>query len=266
MTDLLYGADSIDPTALPGGVQWVAGYVGGRWPDYSSLVSIYPQLAAVNRVVPIAVNASESARILDVENGDATPVEAGPWLSRMLAAGVELPGIYADASTMPAVIANLNATGIDRSKVVLWVADWDGNATITPPYQAKQYASNPGGKNYDADVALSSFFPGGEQPAHKNETHYGWFDGTTRGLFGRRSERAIVMAYDKYRKRMTSTHKPPFARLRLYLLRILCRQAADRIYTVAHQFSTGKRPAWGKSHRGWRYQQLCARARGERVV
>ncbi len=97
--------DTTDPgTHLPvQHPQAVAGYVNGSWPSYNGLVKRYPGAKHLS----IAVNTSADARCLDVETGDATPDQAPAWVRRQHARGVARPILYANTSTMPAVIAAL---------------------------------------------------------------------------------------------------------------------------------------------------------------
>lgn len=258
---LLIGADAIDVRVLPAKLDWVAGYVGGFWPTFSPEVERYPQLNKQGRVVSIAVNAAENARILDCENGDATPVECGPWLKRMLAGGVRKPGIYASLSEMPAVIASINASGIDRASIVLWVADWDGIADVPAGYEAKQWSDHgPNGENYDRDVALPTFFS--TPQVHTNSVHYNWLQTVT--AFGKKwDEKAIAQSYDRYRRQMTPNRKPAVARYKLFVLRQQCRFLAKRIDNVAHQPGKG---GYKVEHRGYRRAQLWLRAQGGRAT
>jgi hypothetical protein len=60
--------DSVDVATVPNNPQAVAGYVGGHWPTYNSLVQKFPK----SHHLSIAVNSGEDAECLDIENGDAT--------------------------------------------------------------------------------------------------------------------------------------------------------------------------------------------------
>src|SRR5262249_21131059 len=148
MTITMY--DSISARAIPSGAQAVAGYVGGRWPDYSLIAQRFPKA----RHKSVAVNALENADILDVENGDASPAEAPAWYRRQKGRGLKLPGFYANESTMPAVVSAVTDAGIKPSEYVLWVAHYDGIASLAvggfPGAKAKQYIDHgPNGENVD---------------------------------------------------------------------------------------------------------------------
>src|SRR3974390_3148426 len=77
---LRLGLDTIDPSVLHG-LQffWLAGYIGGNWPDFHPLCLAYPVLARAGRIFSYAVTASEDADWLDCELGDASVPEADPW-------------------------------------------------------------------------------------------------------------------------------------------------------------------------------------------
>ena len=153
--------DNISAASIPANAQACAGYAGGRWPDFKAMVQRFPKLAAEGRVKSIAVNDQETAHILDVEQGDATPAQAPGWVKRMLAeppaVGIYKPGIYASLSAMGAVKRALANAGIQRSAVLLWVADWTYIAHLPPGYDACQWTDKAGPN--DESLCLDSFFP-----------------------------------------------------------------------------------------------------------
>jgi hypothetical protein len=108
--------DGIYPDQVPDGADIYAGYVGGNWPDFTGLQVAHPGKLHVS----IAVNASEQARVLDVETGDATPAEAPGWAARQRAAGNPYPVIYCNTSTWPAVQAAFAEQGVPAP--LYWVA------------------------------------------------------------------------------------------------------------------------------------------------
>jgi hypothetical protein len=79
-------------------------------------------------------------------------------------------------------------------------------------------------------------------------------------------ERWLVQEYDRYR---AAPHMGANEEM-LDLLRLDLTKARKRVWYVAHYNpKTGQRhaqPAWDKYYRGWRWQQLLKRSRGERVV
>lgn len=132
----------------------VAGYVNGAWPSYNGLIKRYPGAKHLS----IAVNAGADARCLDVETGDATPAEAPAWVRRQHARGVARPIVYANTSTMPAVIAALEADHIKRSEYLVWTAHYTGVPHIEPGSDATQWESveHPG-SNYDTSLCQPWF-------------------------------------------------------------------------------------------------------------
>jgi hypothetical protein len=246
--------DGLTVASIPTDAQAVAGYVGGFWPDFSALVAAFPK--ALHKSV--AVNALEDADILDVENGDAVPGEAPAWIQRQLARGVTLPGIYANASTMPAVIAALVAAKIERSLYVLWIASWDGIEAVPTGFQAKQFKTTP---SYDVSICAPSFWA---QPSPRvtNPVHYDWFvNGEFPSEWGDLDEESVVLHYDGARK-----HPLKYDIFLKHTLQPQLQFLADRVAYEAKLNLINGKPSWGVDHRGWRFQQLVHRAQGQRFV
>lgn len=128
----------------------VSGYVGGRWPDYNALVAGLPGL----RHVSIAVNDQETAVVLDVEKGDASPQQAPGWVRRMRAAGIQYPVVYMNDSTWQTVKDEFAAQGV--APPLYWVALYDGIAVVPAGAVAKQHTNTAG---YDVSAALD-YWPG----------------------------------------------------------------------------------------------------------
>ena len=254
MSALKHMADSVTVSDLPAGMDAYAGYAGGLFANERLVVKRFPN--ALHKSV--AVNASENADILDIEAGDATPAQFPAWCARQKARGVKLPGAYANASTMPQVIAQATAAHI--TDYVRWVAHFDGVAELEGDAQAKQYADHgPNGEHYDRSVFDPSFF-GPTVPA-VNPVRYDWFDNVTRNIYGQRfNERVLVERYDKLR-----THGV-LNRIRLTPVRRQLLIAADRVYAVALQHGTDGKPNWKVDRLGWRRQQLIHRVQGQRFV
>lgn len=141
--------DGITPARVPAGGDLYAGYVGGQWPSYAGMVTLYPDAVHVS----IAVQADEDAQVLDVENFDATPAESVGWAQRQRERG-QVPTVYCNTSTWPAVQAAFAAAGVDLP--VWWAAQYDGVAQLVPGSIAKQYQSTPG---YDVSV-VADHWPG----------------------------------------------------------------------------------------------------------
>lgn len=258
MTEIIVQYDSIEPDTIPADAPAVAGYVGGRWPDYSQLVAQFPQA----RHKSVAVSATEDADILDVESGDASAPEAPGWFARQKARGLALPGFYADASTMPELTAALEGAAIQRSGYVLWIAWYNGSDAIVPGYEAHQWTDTALGRNLDQSSCLPSFWAAAPSPTVLNKIDYSWFaTGPFSSKWGDLDERAVVQAYDAART------SPRLHWLRLRRLRAQLTFLADRVRTVAErQPLPNGRPSWSRYHRGWRFQQLVHRAQNQRFV
>src|ERR1700691_3628438 len=79
--------------------QLVAGYTDGIYAWSQADWNLFPKSVHVT----VTVNASNEADVLDVENGDATPAQTEGWIRARKAAGVYIPTIYCNLSTIPAV-------------------------------------------------------------------------------------------------------------------------------------------------------------------
>lgn len=147
--------DSVDVGQIPVDAQAAAGYVGGHWPTYAELCRRLPHA----HVLSIAVTAEEDADCLDVETGDATPQQAPAWVRRQLHRGVWRPALYANLSTMPAVVHELAQAGLNRDQVRLWVAHYTGEPHIPTGYDACQWTDRALGRNLDESLLADAFFP-----------------------------------------------------------------------------------------------------------
>jgi hypothetical protein len=156
--------DSIEIGQIPKGAHAVAGYVGGKWPTFSSLVTAFPRA----RRLSIAINASEDADCLDIEPGDATVEQAAMWVRRQLSKGTKRPCVYASASQVDGLVVALEAAGIDRSRVRIWSAHYGRGRHLCGPHtcgevrstnvDATQYDDRALNRNLDASVLRRSFF------------------------------------------------------------------------------------------------------------
>jgi hypothetical protein len=142
--------DAVDIENIPADAAVVAGYVGGDYPTFEQLAHQFPHA----RRISIAVNASEEADELDVENGDATPADAPGWIRRQ---PLIRPSIYASLDTMPAVTAALHDAGVDRSECLLRVADWTGTPHIPPGFNACQWTNRAEGRALDETLGSNAY-------------------------------------------------------------------------------------------------------------
>jgi hypothetical protein len=217
----------------------VAGYVAG-YVSYPSLVERwYPD----HHVLSITPNIYNHAEFLDVENGDAVPSQAGPWVREMLNAGVYRPGVYANHSTMPYVQESLRNEGLARSEYRLWVADWDGVAEVPEGFDAKQFYGTETG-SWDYSVITPDFFA---PAAPKPSMHYHRYA---------KYERPVVVRYDNLRKRRRLSKR---GRLFLHVHERMCARFVGLIDRRAN------RTGWDKYDRRFRHDELCKRAKGQLV-
>lgn len=147
--------DSVTVSEIPKDAKAVAGYVGGRWPTFFQLQRQFPKAKRLS----IAVNAGEDARCLDVEAGDATPLEAPAWVRRQHARGIRRPVVYCSLSVLPQVLAALTNAGIQRAQYLVWVAHYTGIPHIEPGADACQYTNQALGRNLDASLCQPWFLP-----------------------------------------------------------------------------------------------------------
>ena len=154
--------DSITINQIPKTAQYVAGYVGGYWPTYSSLRKAFPKATLLS----IAVNATQNADVLDVETGDASIADVYAWINRQHARGVARPVIYIQASNVDRLMLTMNANGFKRSSYRLWSAHYAGNHICAPntcgqvktAADGTQWTDQAQGKNLDQSTLLPTFF------------------------------------------------------------------------------------------------------------
>lgn len=146
--------DSVTVNEIPSGAQAVAGYVGGSFPTFNSLLRDFPHAKHLS----IAVTSHEDADCLDIETGDSTPALAPGWVRRQHARGVKRPVVYANTSTMPAVLQALTEAGIHRSEYRVWTAHYTGAPHIEFGSDATQYDDKALGRNLDASLCIPTFF------------------------------------------------------------------------------------------------------------
>jgi hypothetical protein len=154
MTRTMTMYDGVDAGTVPAGAEIYAGYVDGQWQSYDALVSKFPGALHVS----ICVTASDSARALDVESGDATPEEAPAWAAAQRKGGNPYPVVYMDEANWPAVKAAFSDQGVPAP--LYWVAAYVNDPSTAPAIPAGaiaiQYYDYGG---YDASVA-ADYWPG----------------------------------------------------------------------------------------------------------
>jgi len=155
--------DSVTVNQIPKNAPAVAGYVGGNWPTYPTLVRNFPKAHKLS----IAVNAGQNAECLDCEPGDANPAQVAAWVKRQQQRGIKRPVIYASVSSMQDVVARLSQAGIARSSVRLWSAHYTHKQHICGPgcgfglkarVDATQWTDRSQGRNLDESLCNGGFF------------------------------------------------------------------------------------------------------------
>lgn len=151
--------DAVEPAGLPTETTLAAGYVGGSWPSYEGIRARFPRAL----VLSIAVNHSETAMVLDVERGDATPELAPSWYRMMQERGMLRPAFYTSVSGVADLTHALLAAGHDRSSWRLWTAHYTGRAHFCGAACGYPLSEAPGATQFDSgsrsrryDVSLTS--------------------------------------------------------------------------------------------------------------
>jgi hypothetical protein len=161
-------ADSITVAALPAGYDAYLGYVDGLYNTAAALKARFPGsplvLLTVTDTHPAGANGA------DVETGDLTQAEAGPWAAQAITNGVWRPVLYDSVDNMDAVVASLP---VPRSSVRLLSAHYGaGNHICGPgtcglvsvPMDGTQWSNSvpgAGGALIDVSTLLDDFFIGG---------------------------------------------------------------------------------------------------------
>ena len=153
MTRTMY--DAVTVGNIPQSATMVAGYVDGNYKTVPALRRRFPKA----KIVTITVLGGDlTANVVDIETGDCTPASGVAWAKRRLAAGYH-PTLYMNASTWPAVKAEVHRQGLD-GKVSYWVAQYDNHPVIPAGAVAKQYIDHgPHGENVDISV-VADYWPG----------------------------------------------------------------------------------------------------------
>ena len=156
--------DSVDVGQIPHNAPAVAGYVGGMWPTYDTLVKDWPHAQHLS----IAIAASERARCLDVETGDATPYEAPGWVrGERHADSHHKPAVYSSVSAMQQIVDLVNAAGVHRNEILVLTAHYTNQPHICGPHSCgalafdadgTQWTSAALGKNLDESRVRAGFF------------------------------------------------------------------------------------------------------------
>lgn len=168
--------DDITVSTLPTGSSYAyAGYNAGLWPTMTALRARFPN----NRLLEIAIFASDKGQMLDIENGDATLEEAPAWYERQVQDGVWRPGLYTAAGNMAALERIMTAAHIERASYRLWTAHYTYKAHLCSPKSCgyglteadgTQWTDRALGLSLDQSILLPDFFdprPAPPKPAPK---------------------------------------------------------------------------------------------------
>lgn len=147
--------DSVTPADIPSSALMIAGYVDGPYRWSAAGWARFPNAVKVR----IATRASTNdGNCLDVERGDASPLEAPEWVEMRRRAGV-WPSVYCNQLFGWSDVrqAFRNAGVIEPP---YWVARYNNVKTIPADAVAKQYAnSTMAGGHYDLSV-VADYWPG----------------------------------------------------------------------------------------------------------
>jgi hypothetical protein len=172
--------DSITPANLPPGADAYLGYVDGTWATWATVKAQHPHA----HILSLAVFTQHDADGCDVEPGDFQPWQVGPWVKRQLARGAWRPVVYASASQMPVILADLLVAGLHRPQVRLLSAHYGQGKHICGPHtcgtpgvpdcdgtQWTNAAKGTGKTTIDESVLLPGFFTPPKPPSHGPYRH-----------------------------------------------------------------------------------------------
>jgi hypothetical protein len=230
----------------------VAGYNAGNYVTYPMLVARYGKGRHVLSITP---NVDNRADCLDVETGDATAPQAGPWVRQMIDAGIKRPCVYAQESRMSLVRQSLDAAGLARDSYRLWVALWDGGHEVPDGYDAKQFYGTMDPTGWDYSVISPDFFGA---PKPKPSYHY--------DLYRPRFERMAAERYDYWRVRQTAKKKPHRAWMLIRKKQCaLCARRIELAIAWDKRFRKSLKDPWSIKDRRFRHPRLVERGEGKRV-
>ena len=130
MTTTMIDTVGANVSSIPVTAEKVAGYVTGSGvvPWTAADWARFPHSGHVRIDQSPAGHAPLASDVLDVENLAATPATVPTWVKTRMAAGKPFSDVYASRSTVPRIVAALNAAGKPGwygGHVRLWLADWN---------------------------------------------------------------------------------------------------------------------------------------------
>lgn len=135
--------DAVAWMNIPRTADIIAVYRNGNWPAKPEDVNAYfPLTKYVHVWIDVNGSCPESAQVLDVEKGDATPQQAPGWIqARRKVVHTSLPTVYCDRSNLIGVQAECAAAGLKSGRdYQLWISTLDGSED----FQGKPLRSIPG--------------------------------------------------------------------------------------------------------------------------
>lgn len=149
----MYDAVTASKIPNPHLVRAVLVYIDGHYKWSSEDIDLFPNASKIR----IATSPSTlDGRVLDVENGDATPKDAPKWvLNRRSHKKTVLIGaatIYCSAAYWPTVRNEFHKQNVAEPEYL--IAQWDNKAVIPPGAIGKQYLNTPG---FDLSVVETSW-------------------------------------------------------------------------------------------------------------
>ncbi len=133
----------------------VAGYTGGSWPTYFDYRGHFPYVVAVMVQSSFHGIRGAARSCLDVEPGDATPSEAGPWAVQEVHLGFK-PCVYGSLSEFSAINSSIGSSH-PADHVFRWCADWTYYAHLDNGCDAVQWTNHYGNRNIDGSTVTYAF-------------------------------------------------------------------------------------------------------------
>lgn len=131
--------DSIDANSLPDDTQLCAGYINGKYQSYYGMVTRFG-VSKVRSITTSAHNPDGSyvvADILDVENGDASPIEAPDWAISMRELDRDPTCYCSRLGTWPNTQKIFSLRGLSAPNY--WIADYTHSPHLVPGSVATQW-------------------------------------------------------------------------------------------------------------------------------
>lgn len=163
MTILMY--DAINSEAGTIRTLWKPGDLAAYYAAGNSYIWTPEERALfpASSLVSVTLTASyPGADVLDVERGGATVAEVATWIRAKRAEDYERPTAYCSLAAVPAIREETGVLILGED-YDLWVADWDGSASLPYPGAAvKQYADHGA---YDVSVVYDPGWPHRKAPS-----------------------------------------------------------------------------------------------------